>query len=453
MQPLALAPLRAMPWSANERRSLQRDLLAIFGPVTRSANASLCVLSQDGITLFADRAERPVTPASAQKVVIAAAALNVLGAGFRYHTRAATAGKDLWLVGSGDPVLTSNDLRGGAKVLGARGIRTLAGGVGVDASAIGGPERNPLWAADDLNYGFSAPTSAISLDQDTVEFHVKPGVPGAPAAIRLEPPNRIVTYTGVITTVPAGFYANLQIDPGTRPNSFVVSGRIAAGSEQTFWRPIAGVPSYVAQVFEAMLESRGIRTGKTPRVGIAPSDQTVVWDHASAPLQSIVAKMLFESNNHIAEQLLRTLGKTQGGIGDDAHGLSAESAYLTMLTIPRSGAHLVDASGLAVENRISALTMTALLSRVTSLPEGENFYFALPRAGLDGTLKYYPFGAARGRARIKSGHLSGVNSLAGYITTHKHGRVAFAFLVNNARANPSMIDDTLTLAIDRVAEL
>lgn len=447
-----LQRLSAKPWTAAERRVLQRDLRAIFSAAP-AADASLCMFSQNGEALFEQRAAHAVTPASTQKVVVAAAALHTLGPDFRYHTRLGESGNDIWLIGSGDPVLTSHDLRLGAKALVARGVRTVQGGVAVDASAMGGPERNPLWASDDLNYGFSAPTSAISLDQDTVEFHVKPTVPGAPATIRLEPPNHVVTYTGAITTAPRGFYTNLAIDPGQHPNSFVVSGRIAAGTEQIFWRPVAGVPSYVAQVFEAMLEASGFRTAKNPRLGVAPSDVVVRWDHASPPLRTIVAKMLFESNNHIAEQLLRTLGKTEAGMGDDLHGLSAETTYLKALGIPLSGLHLVDASGLAEQNRVSAMTMAALLARLAVLPEGRSMYFALPRAGIDGTVKYYDFGAARGRARVKSGHLSGANSLAGYITTHKHGRLAFAFIVNDAAVSSSAIDDMLTRAVDRVAEL
>jgi len=446
-----LQRLSAKPWTSLERQTLQRDLRSIFPPAT-SAKASLCVFAQDGAVLFQRRAANAVIPASAQKVIVAAAALHILGANFHYHTRLAESGGDLWIIGAGDPILTSHDLRSAVKTLLADGVRTVQGSVSVDASAMGGPERNPLWAANDLNFGFSAPTSGISLDQDTVEFHVHPTVPGAPASIRLEPPNRVVSYSGSITTAPRGFYKNLQIDPGQRTNSFVIGGRIAAGSDQVFWRPIVGVPSYVAQVFEAMLESSGIRTGRNPLVGIAPSDVAVRWDHQSPPLQTIVKKMLFESNNHIAEQLLRTLGKTQSGFGDDVHGLSAESAYLTALRIPLAGLHLVDASGLAERNRVSALTMAGLLVRLEALPEGRNMYFALPRAGIDGTVKYYEFGPARGRARLKSGHLAGVNSLAGYVTTHKHGRVAFAFLVNDAVSSPDAVDDALTRAVDRVAE-
>ncbi|MBC5829691.1 MAG: D-alanyl-D-alanine carboxypeptidase/D-alanyl-D-alanine-endopeptidase [Candidatus Eremiobacteraeota bacterium] len=447
-----LQRLRAKPWTTAERQSLQRDLGAIFSAAP-SADGSFCLFSQDGAALFEHRAANALTPASAQKVVIAAAALHTLGPEYRYHTRLGESGGDVWLVGAGDPILTSHDLRAGAKALAQSGLRSLQGGVMVDASAVGGPERNPLWTSNDLQYGFSAPTSAVSLDQDTVEFHVQPTLPGAPATIRLEPPNHVVTYGGAITTVPRGFYTDLQIDPGQRPNSFVVSGRIPAGSEQIFWRPISGVPSYVAQVFEAMLEAKGVRTSKNPSVGIAPSGAAVLWDHQSPPLRAIVAKMLVESNNHIAEQLLRTLGKTQGGIGDDLHGLWAEIVYLKTLGIPLTGLHLVDASGLAEQNRVSALTIAALLARLAALPEGRSMYFALPRAGIDGTLKYYNFGAARGRARMKSGHLSGVNSLTGYVTTHNHGRVAFAFLVNDAAERSGAIDEMLTRAVDRVAEL
>ncbi|MDP9018355.1 MAG: D-alanyl-D-alanine carboxypeptidase/D-alanyl-D-alanine-endopeptidase, partial [Candidatus Eremiobacteraeota bacterium] len=316
----------------------------------------------------------------------------------------------------------------------------------------GGPERNPLWDPADAYSGFSAATSAVSLDQDTIEFHVSPAAAGAPARVTLEPPNRVVTFTSSVVTVPSGYANSVIITPLASENAYTVTGQIAASGHQTiYYLPVSRIPNYVANVVESMLEARGIDTMRGGRSGIAGSHAAVLWDHPSPPLRFIVRKMLFESNNHIAEQLLRTVGRSQSVAGDDQHGVQAEAAYLRSLQVPVSEMRVVDGSGLAAANRVSALTLSTLLSREERTPGGNPLYLELPRGGIEGTVRFYHFGTAMGRVRAKSGHLSGVDALAGYVSTHRHGRLAFAFLVD-ANANQWMIDDAIARAVDRLAD-
>lgn len=445
--------------TAPERTRLARRLDAVFAPFAGSPR-SLCVIDASQTPVYGRGCARALAAASVQKIIVAASALRYLGAAYRFHTQLASAqpvangtlADDLWLVGSGDPVFRSDDLRGGVKILARGGLARIAGGVAVDASALGGPERNPLWDPADANYGFAASTSGVSLDQDTIEFHVRPSVAGAPARIALKPPTRAITFTGTVMTMPAGASTYVTIEPSGPPNAFVVRGQIAnTGHEAVFYLPVTRVPDYVGDILETMLEGRHIAVARRPRTGIAPRTLTVLWDHASPPLRFTVAKMLYESNNHIAEQLLRTIGRAQGGRGDDAHGIAAEMAYLRGLGVPADGMHLVDGSGLAAANRVSALTLATLLARADRAPGGNALYFALPRGGVDGTLKRYPFGAARGRVRAKSGHIDGVASLAGYLSTRRHGRLVFAFVLD-APVYRDTADAVLVRAVDALAD-
>jgi D-alanyl-D-alanine carboxypeptidase/D-alanyl-D-alanine-endopeptidase (penicillin-binding protein 4) len=116
--------------------------------------------------------------------------------------------------------------------------------------------------------------------------------------------------------------------------------------------------------------------------------------------------------------------------------------------VPAPGLHIVDASGLAATNRIAPLTLAALLAHAASGPEGSDVIRALPRVGLEGTVRYRPLTTALGHVRAKSGHIGGVNALAGYVNTTHHGRIAFAIIVNGAYADDGPVDDGIDRALD-----
>ena len=82
---------------------------------------------------------------------------------------------DLWLVGSGDPSLTTSDLRNGVAMMARSGVQRVEGGLVVDATAMAGPGLNPHWNQEDDGQDYAAPTSAISLDGDTIESHASVG--------------------------------------------------------------------------------------------------------------------------------------------------------------------------------------------------------------------------------------------------------------------------------------
>ncbi|MGA8533296.1 MAG: D-alanyl-D-alanine carboxypeptidase [Candidatus Tumulicola sp.] len=409
----AAPPLRpvkpAVPppdWTAAEVARLHQALQTAFAPALSGAQRwSLAVDSADGQTIYADRALAAVAPASVQKLIVAATALAVLGADFRYHTifaaRNAVAADgsldgNLWLVGSGDPSLRGDDLHAGVGELSRAGLRRIAGSVAVDPTAMRGPEINPHWDPDDANEDYAAPTNALSIDGDTIE-----------------------------------------------------SRKTVGGIEERFWTPVHGVPHYVSAMVERMLRQRGIGIGAPPVVSRSPLDSVVLWDHHSATLRALETHMLFFSDNHYAEQLLRTLGGDADAAADDAGGLAVERRFLSERGIPDPGLHLDDGSGLSDANRVAAMTLARILSDASLRGGASSIYMLLPQGGRQGTLRYYDFTTALGRVRAKSGHISGVSSLAGYANTAHHGRVAFAFLVNGSPGDP---DAAIVRAVDRLVE-
>ena len=380
--------LRSPNWSNTERWRLREQLTSAFAPALIGATAwSLAVVNSDGRPIFNGRADHAVEPASTQKLIVAASALDALGPHYRYHTMLAARRSiggvgqlesNLWLIGSGDPSLQSADLRNGVGMLARAGLRGIDGGVVVDATAFSGPELNPHWGRADDGQDYAAPTSAISLDGDTIESH--PSVNGVDA---------------------------------------------------TVWLPMQNVPRYVATQTQGILRARRIAVAMAPAVG-------------SAPLQALETHMLFLSDNHYAEQLLRTVGAEVVGEPDDTGGISAEREFLERHGIPTPGLKLFDGSGLSAENRVAAMTLARLLAASQS-----SLYLLLPLGGREGTLEDYDFTTALGRVRAKSGHLSDVSALAGYVTTLHHGRLAFAFMIVGSNGDA---DAAIVRALDELVE-
>lgn len=394
------APAPVPDWTNAQRAALSAELSQAFAPaLSGAARWSLVVVDAAERIVYSDSAQRAVAPASVQKLIVAASALNALGPGYRFHTIFAgsrpvddgTLDGDLWLAGSGDPSLQSSDLRNGIALLSRSGLRRVDGAVVVDATALRGPGRNPRWSPDDNGQDYAAPTSAISLDGDTIE-----------------------------------------------------SAETIGGVAQRVWTPMVDVASYVATQTQAMLAARGIRPSTSPSLGAAPLDSVVLWDHRSAPLRDLETHMLFVSDNHYAEQLLRTIGGAVAGQADDAGGLEAERSFLRREGVPTPGLQIFDGSGLSDSNRVAAITIAHLL-----IAQESSLYRLLPLGGRQGTLADYDFTTALGRVRAKSGHLSDVSSLAGYANTTHHGRVAFAFLIDGSPADP---DASIVSAVDRLVE-
>lgn len=421
-------------------------------------NYSFAVIDAGGRLIYDDQSSHAVTPASVLKLVVAHTALDLLGPAYRFHTIAvAEHGFDaggaidgnLWIVGSGDPSLRSSDLRAGIASLRRQGLRSIHGALAVDPSAMRGPEINPHWSAGDANEDFQTATSAVSIDGDTAEFRIYGTTPGAAARATVVPASDALHTFGTVATSSGSDDVIIAAMP--QMNTFRYSGTIPAGAEEKFWLPVHDIPHYVGAVTDAMLRDAGIATGAKPVVQPAPIDSIVLWDHRSAPLAELERFMLYVSDNHYAEQFLRAIGRDAAtGSDDTPAGIAQEIRFLNSRGIPVPGMRLVDGSGLAESNRIAAVTLARILSDAELRDNGAELDPLLPQGGKDGTLKHYAFTTARGRVRAKSGHLSDASSLAGYVNTAHHGRLAFAFMIDGSPGDP---DAAYVRALDRLAGL
>jgi D-alanyl-D-alanine carboxypeptidase/D-alanyl-D-alanine-endopeptidase (penicillin-binding protein 4) len=112
---------------------------------------------------------------------------------------------------------------------------------------------------------------------------------------------------------------------------------------------------------------------------------------------------------------------------------------------------VIDGSGLAPADRIEPFSLAALLAREELDPTGSQLFADLPRVGIEGTVRLRDVTTALGHVRAKSGHIEDVNALAGYVDTRHHGRVAFAVIVNDPRADDGPVDDGIDAMLDILA--
>jgi D-alanyl-D-alanine carboxypeptidase/D-alanyl-D-alanine-endopeptidase (penicillin-binding protein 4) len=412
-----------------------------FGdPAFPSQTGIVIESARDGSVLYSRNAAMSLTPASVEKFVIAATALHDLGLSYRFTTRVVTdaapqtgaiAGS-VWLVGSGDPELTSHDLRVAVNAIRDQGVLKITGDVVADGSLFGSDNVDPTWEADDLEYGYAAPTSAVTLDGGTAQFTITPDPAGGAADVRVDPTNLVGPILGDVRTVSADGENTLRIDPLPGTDSFHVSGDIPNGAPQKYWRSLAHPEASAANALRTMFQSDGIDVGGVARVGAAPAAATALWSKQSRPLSAIIRRMLFDSDNHIAEQLVRVVGAHVAGIGTLSNGIAREHAFLAGIDAPQDGVALKDASGLSASDRITPRALAAVLRRLATDASGPAIQNLLPRVGVEGTVRVRDLAPdALGRVLGKDGYIGGVSSLAGYVLTKHHGVVIYVFIVNN----------------------
>lgn len=368
------------------------QLQAAIDPVFRFIDATSCAaVAVDGIVVSSSNIDTAVIPASNQKLLVAAAALEVLGADHRFTTSVAVPPAsegvidgDIFLIGGGDPLLTSDDYPiedDALPVVNATSFDALAdalvnaGITRIRGTVIGdGTRYDDEWFldewADDIPFAEAGPYDALLANDARVRGR-----------------------------------SGRQDDPN-------------AGAAREFVR---------------LLNDRGIRVDNGWGSGVASTLVPIIATVDSAPLTDIVGEMMLTSDNNTAELLLKEMGLAVSGIGTRAAGLSAMSQSLTDLGVPMDGVRLRDGSGLSRENRA---TCAALLS-VVQLGRGTAIEAGLPVAAVSGTLagEFVDTDMAE-RLRAKTGTLSGVKALAGVVdpVATEAGTIEFVMVLNTEAA-------------------
>ena len=378
---------------------------ALAGPLSaRALGPQVSALVADpatGRVLLNEQGSRPMTPASTTKLATGLAALAVLGQNARFTTKVVRGATpdSIILVGGGDPTLAVKPFpaqdyprpatlaslaNATARTLKAQGHRTVV--LGYDTSLYTGPGLAPGWPADYVTAGDVIPIVPLAVDQ------------------------------GRLTA--AG-----QPEDSDDPYNLTARSQDPAGM--------------AAGAFTELLTADGIHVTGSPRSQTAAksSRSATLASVTSPPLSAVVAQMLEESNNVIAENLARQVAVAAGQPASFSGAARAVINELRRLGVT-TGIHLVDGSGLSPRDAIAPVTLVKVLELAADHPEYRALLAGLPVAGFSGTLSAGESvfsgisGAALGAVRAKTGNLGTVTSLAGLAYDRSGTMLVFAFMAD-----------------------
>ena len=415
---------------------------SIFVP----ARPSIKVISLDRNEVFFERDSKLLTrPASNMKLVTSASALGVLGKNYTFKTpvladTAATDGVlngNLYLKGLANPDLVTSDLDSLAGLVKSSGITSVAGGVCADVSYFDDLYWGYGWNWDDEPYSYAAFITPLAVNDNCVVVTVTPGTSaGDSVHVVVDPPTSYVTVSNKARTVQDSAVHPLVVTRlfRERLNTLLVEGemRITANAvERTIsvWKP----ELYAATLFTEALQRKGIAVGKVPSVETAPptSHEIAMLSHG---IDSTIVNMNKVSDNLSAEMLLKTLGTTTGGAPVSAQGGTyVAHRFLSSLGIDTTKFNIADGSGLSFYDLLTTEMISQLLESMARQKDlFPLFRESLPIAGVDGTLrnrmKKTP---AEGNLRAKTGTISGVSSLSGYVQTLDGETLVFSMTMQN----------------------
>lgn len=402
----------------------------------------------DGQILHRRCADCFFTPASVTKLFSTAYALARLGPDSRLSTRVMATERptengtllgNLVLLGGGDPTMGSRGYPYGTSsvaplaALAALADQVVAAGVTrIEGDILGDDSLWPWepvpdgWSHDDLTWDYGAPPSALMLNEGTVQITLLPGArTGDLARVAVQPKVEYFTLDNRVMTAAAGSRQIRVIRlPGSRQIQITGQMSISDGG----WSGVLAQDDparFAAQAFKQLLVERGITVAgaaaaRHRAVGEAwlPSQGVTLAERTSPPLIEILTVVNKVSQNLLADMALRTAG-----------GIEGLREYLSGIGIPRTEARFEDGSGMS---RLNAVTPNSMVRLLGQKQTAENYLSTLPHGGVDGSLQWrYGRDARAPRIRAKTGGMTGVKTLAGYIDSPTHGRLAFAIFVND----------------------
>jgi len=409
---------------------------------------------ETGRVLFEKNAGLNVKPASTMKLFTTAALLDAEGeTPAASPTTVETAGRvdafgrvlgDVYLIGRGDPNLSDRlEWRGGLKNpfdqlagdLHEAGIRRIEGRVvGYDGLFTDEPIPDN-WTADDLVWSYGATVSSLSAFDGTVRLRFEPGErEGEAARWSIEPATAYLEVVNQATTSKAGLKPDLSLSRALGSRRVVVSGTLPLDGA---WSGAVAAPDpafFATTLFAEALARQGVQIAGGVTTSRAPLPDVMnplasVRGPGTAEQIRIVNK---ESQNLHAETLLRRLGLRVFQDASVESSLRARAQFLERMNVRATEAAMYDGSGLSRADLVSARAEADLLMAMARHPLARVFKDSLPIAGRDGTLKRRMIGTpAEGRVFAKTGSISHVNALAGYVDSSSGRHLAFSIVVNH----------------------
>jgi D-alanyl-D-alanine carboxypeptidase/D-alanyl-D-alanine-endopeptidase (penicillin-binding protein 4) len=376
---------------------------------------------------------------------------------------------DLVVVGSGDPTIAADFNAGDphrvfsqwADSLRAHGVTHITGRLIGDDDVFDDLALGRGWAWDDLPDGYSAEVGGLQYNLGINTITVTPGSVGARARAVRNPDTRYLTLLDSVLTVAAGESEDLEVVRGDTGSVITVRGRVPAdGAVHTIDASVRNNTRYFLVVLREVLTHAGISVsgGTFDQDALAPADRPARRDtlfvHASPPLGEILPGFMKPSQNQIGELLLKTLGRELRGEGSARAGAAVVDSLHRTWGLPARRLAQADGSGLSRYNLLAPELLIGILEHMRRSPNYPVFYASLPVAGVDGTLRSRMRGTPlQGNVHAKTGTVSNVRSLSGYMTTAAGEPMVFSMIVNHHTVTSRDADRLAEAALLRLYQL
>lgn len=399
-------------------------------------------------------------PASNMKLIVTSAAVHYLGGDYTFKTTVAVLGKDLVVVGGGDPLLADSKqntmpaqssmllMERIGKALKEAGVTEIDNLV-VDTSFFDANRVHPAWPKDQLNQWYACEVSALNFYNNCI--HLTATRKGGLAVLQMEPQNSYVHLVNELKLVTKNDSA-LGAYRNSVPNKLLVKGRLnqQAGFDVAVENPAGLFASILCDHLNANgVPVKGQLLQKYVKADSSLRTITVI----ETPLKDVLKRCNTDSLGLAAECLVKTISaeNTEGRInGEWAHGLTLASQYLNSLGISEQQYKLDDGSGLSRNNRLTAECLVAVLKDMYQGPDSRMFFDSLAVGGIEGTAaKFFNEPAYKGNILGKTGYIAGVRSFSGLCKTPK-GDILFSILTEGgSSATRACINDLTRAIFDR----
>lgn len=425
--------------------SFQIEVDRLINRLNPRVNLGIVVVDlTSGDTLYKRNADRLFIPASNMKLFSEAAALMVLGPDYRFKNQLSTNAThlqqgvlqgDLYLHLSGDPSFSREDLKKLFASLKEWKINTVQGNVYIDSNLSAVTAYPPGWLTTDLAYSYGAPIAPLMLDANRLTVTVNPGAQaGQPAVVEVDDGGGAIVLNNQATTKASAKECGVGFSLDQDNN---LSVRGCVGLEQWAVQQRLAIKNplmYAQGMIKSMLDKEHIQLHGQVLLGHAPTGSLLLATQHSRPLSQLMADTLKPSDNLYADSLyLHAAAKINGAPLNWNEAQPVIKKFLEEQTgIDLKRSVFTDGSGLSRYNLITPEQTMALLQFLYQrFPLSYEYIAALPISGRDGTLqKRFKIPSQQGFVRAKTGTMTGMNSLSGYLYSANGHTLAFAMYIN-----------------------
>lgn len=432
-------------------------------PYMRGASFSLVVKDvQEGKTVYSYDTDRLQSPASVLKTIATATALEILGEDYRYPTTLeydgilenGTLEGNLYIKGSGDPSLGSSHFAPGQNkflstwiaALQKAGIKHITGSVISDESIFDTEGVSIKWLREDMGNYYAPGSYGISIFDNMYKLSLQTGAAGTRPVLKgTEPDIPFIRFKNYLKAAPVSSDSAYIIGAPLDDVRYLY-GVLPANREAYVLKGDIPDPAlYLARYLTDQLQQKGIRVDGSPscyRIEVEENrwkkgERKEIVTTYSPTLREIASVCNHVSHNLYADALVKTVGlqykpRRNEMISSFGRGVQVVKEYWEKKGLDVFPLRMNDGSGLAPADKVSAGFMGELLVYMaTESAVSDAFIASLPQAGIEGSVRNFLKGSKlQGKARLKSGGITGVRSYAGYIT--KDGKTyAVAVFSNN----------------------